>query len=159
MTTDHTVSERQATRQLDAEIAKLREDLALLVAELDRRRHDLLDVRTQVRRHARPVILTGVTLLGAASALVWLAVTRNRQQQSARARAGRLRDAVARMIDRPERVAAAPTVPARIFTAVATAALTTTAKRILDRGIQGLLDGRPRPVRGGRRDEFHHTPR
>ncbi len=43
-------SPRETTRQLDGEIAALREELAGLVAELDRRRHELLDLREAFSR-------------------------------------------------------------------------------------------------------------
>ena len=52
-------------RELDAEAAQLRDELTELVAELDRRRHDLLDVKRQVRRHPWSVGLTGLALSAA----------------------------------------------------------------------------------------------
>lgn len=41
------LSSRENTRQLDGEIAMLRGELGGLVAELDRRRHELFNVRLQ----------------------------------------------------------------------------------------------------------------
>jgi hypothetical protein len=52
------------------------------------------------------------------------------------------------MIDRPERVAAEPGVPARILTAAANAAVATVIKRILERGLQRALHrNEERPAR------------
>jgi hypothetical protein len=45
-------SPREEARRLEDEIAKLREELGALVAELDQRRHELTNVKLQVRRHA-----------------------------------------------------------------------------------------------------------
>ena len=51
------MSPRENTRQLEGEIAVLRDELTGLVAELDRRRHELTDFKLQARRH-----VLGVTL-------------------------------------------------------------------------------------------------
>jgi len=42
------ISPQETVRQLNGEIAMLREDLARLVAELDRRRHEAIYVKLQV---------------------------------------------------------------------------------------------------------------
>jgi hypothetical protein len=130
------VSLQESTRQLDGEIAALREELAGLVAELDRRRHELLDVKLQARRHAFGMAVTSVALLATASGFVWLGAWNSRRRRTTLSRVGRLREAISRVIDRPERVAAEPGVPARIFTAAANAAVATVIKRILERGLQ-----------------------
>ena len=49
---DPGISPRENSRQLEGEIAVLRDELAVLVAELDRRRHELTDFKLQARRHA-----------------------------------------------------------------------------------------------------------
>jgi hypothetical protein len=130
------VSLQESTRQLDGEIAALREELAGLVAELDRRRHELLDVKLQARRHAFGMAVTSVALLATASGFVWLGAWNSRRRRTTLSRVGRLREAISRVIDRPERVAAEPGVPARILTAAANAAVATVIKRILERGLQ-----------------------
>ena len=55
-----------SARELDAEVAQLRDELTELIAELDRRRHELLDVKGQVRRHPWSVGLTGLAMSAAA---------------------------------------------------------------------------------------------
>ncbi len=140
------VSPQESTRQLDGEIAALREELAGLVAELDRRRHELLDVKLQFQRHALRMALTSVALLATASGFVWLGAWHSRRRRTTLSRLGRLREAVSRMIARPERVAAEPGIPARILTAAANAAVATAIKKGLERGLQRTLhrnEGRP----------------
>ena len=133
------VSPQESTRQLDGEIAALREELAGLVAELDRRRHDLLDIKLQARRHALGMALTSVAVLATASGFVWLGTWHSRRRRTTLSRVGRLREAISRMIDRPERVAAEPGVPARILTATASAVVATAIKKVLERGIQRAI--------------------
>jgi len=74
------VSTDEAVRYLGVEIAELREELGGLVAELDRRRHELLDVRLQFRRHAVAATVTAITLFGAVAGLVWLGIWRFRRR-------------------------------------------------------------------------------
>ena len=73
------LSPDEAVRHLGAEIAELREEIGGLVAELDRRRHELLDVRLQFRRHVVATTITALSLLGAVAGLVWLGIWRSRK--------------------------------------------------------------------------------
>ena len=132
----------KTTRELCGEIAELREDLDVLVGELDRRRHEAVDVKLQVRRHAMGVALTGIAFVGTAAAFVWLGVWRHRRRQSLAARGSRLREAFGRMIDAPERVAAEPTVATRIATAAVNAAIAAVIKKILERAVVRALEHR-----------------
>src|SRR5262249_31421495 len=77
--------------------------------------------------------LTGVGLLASAAGFVWLGAWRARRRRTTMARIGRLREAVSRMVERPERVAAQPSVPVKILTAAATAAVATAMKQVLAR--------------------------
>ena len=78
------ISPQETVRQLNGAIAMLREDLARLVAELDRRRHEALDVKLQVKRHALGVVLTGAAVLAAPLGL-GLATRRARPHRGLRA--------------------------------------------------------------------------
>jgi hypothetical protein len=122
-----------------------------MVVEIDRRRHELTDVRLQVRRHAVGVTVTDVALIAAVAGAVWLGMERRARQQGLLGRMARLRQAVGHMIDRPERVAAEPTVMGKILTAAGTAAVATLVKKGLDRAAQSVLDGR------GSRDATRET--
>jgi hypothetical protein len=87
-TNDHTTppappaSPDETVRHLGVEIAALREELGGLVAELDRRRHDLLDVRLQARRHALTASAVAVALIGAIWGLVRLGVRKARKREA-----------------------------------------------------------------------------
>jgi hypothetical protein len=133
------ISPRENSRQLEGEIAVLRDELTGLVAELDRRRHELTDFKLQARRHVLGVTLTGASLLASAAGFVWLSVWRSRRRSQATARMGRLREAVSRMVDRPDRAAAEPGIPARILTAAANAAVATAIKKVLERSLQRVV--------------------
>jgi hypothetical protein len=135
-------SPRETVRQLEGQITMVRDELGELVAELDRRRHEALDVKLQVRRHAPEITLTSVALIGAAAGLVWLNVWRGRRRQRLSARAGRLQQAMSRMIERPERVAAEPTVAMKIFAAAASTAAPTLIRKVLERVVQQAMDRR-----------------
>jgi hypothetical protein len=135
-------SPREAARRLDGEIGELREELSGLIGELDRRRHELLDVKLQVRRHALGVTLSAVALITAASGLVWFGMWRAQRRARLLSRAGRLREAVSRMVDRPERVAAEPTLPGKILGAAAAAAAATLVKKGLERAVHMTLERR-----------------
>jgi hypothetical protein len=145
------------SRALGGEVAVVREELDVLLAELDRRGHELLDVRLQVRRHAVGTALALLALTGAAAGAVWLSTWRHRRQRSPSARAERLREALARMTEHPDRVAAAPTMAGRILTAAASAAVASLVRRGLEQGVPRLLarrrDGGSAPEPGGREQD------
>jgi hypothetical protein len=135
-------SPRETVRQLAGQITKLRDDLGGLVTELDRRRHEALDVKLQIRRNAREITFTSVALIGVAAGSVWLNIWRHRRRKRVSARVGRLQQAMSRMIERPERVAAEPTVTMKIITAAANAAAATLIKKVLERVVQQVMDRR-----------------
>ena len=143
-------SPRESSRQLEGEIALLREELGGLVAELDRRRHELMDIRLQARRHALGAALTGVGLLASAAGFVWLGAWRARRRRTAMARLGRLREADSRMVERPERVATERGIPAKILTTAASAAAAAAIKKALERGLQYALGSRANSTPAGR---------
>jgi hypothetical protein len=133
-------SPRETVRLLDGEITMLRNELGELVAELDRRRHAVLDVKGHLRRHGGEIALTGVALVGAAAGFAWLEVWRRRRRQRLGARVGRLQHAVSRMIDRPERVAAEPTMTTKVLTTAANAAAAAVIKKILETVVHQVME-------------------
>jgi hypothetical protein len=122
---------------LQKDIEQIRGNLGGMVSELDRRRHDLFDVRKQLSRHAIPLALTGLALLGVAVGGVALAARRRRQREAFGARLVRLRRAFARMIDKPERVASAPSPERKIASAGAASIVSVLAKRLAERAANG----------------------
>jgi hypothetical protein len=127
-------------QQIEAEIAALRDELGALVGELDRRRHELLDVRLQLRRHAWHVAVAGVGLSAAIAGLIWLGAGRARRRRGLLAKASRLREGVARMVERPERVAAEQTVAGKLLTTAATAAVATAATKAVERAVLAAVN-------------------
>ncbi len=129
-------SPREAVRQLAGEIATLREELAGLVAELDRRRHETLDVKLQVKRHGVEMALAAAALVAAAAGLVWLGAWRSRRREDLLSRGTKRPRAWSRIIDKPDRVAAEPSVAAKILAATSSAAAAALVKKVLDRGLE-----------------------
>jgi hypothetical protein len=126
-------SPRGDVGRVSGEIDTLRNELGGLVAELDRRRHEALDLGLQVRRH--PVVVAAVAtalalILGGSVALI---VHTRREHRRPTVRARETRRALARLFDHPDRVAAEPSVANKVATAVAVAVATALVKRLLDR--------------------------
>jgi hypothetical protein len=136
---------REATRQLEGDISALRDELGTLVAELDHRRHELVDVKLQLKRHAGSAALFGLALVLTAGGFVWLGIWRSRLRERPLSKAYRLREAVSRMVDRPDRVATEPTVLARIVAGAATAAAATLVKKGIEQLARVVLDAPPAP--------------
>jgi hypothetical protein len=131
--------------QIEGEISEIRGRLDQSLAELDRRRHEATDVKLQIRRHPGAVAVAGgvvLLLLGGVAYAIWAAHQRERPVSKAR----RLKLAVGRMIDQPQKVAKAElTVPEKILAAAGTAAATILTKKLIERAMNGV--GQRRPAR------------
>ncbi len=68
------------------EIEEIRDDLGTYISELDRRRHEALDFRLQLRRHRDLVLSVGVGLAAIAGALVAWRMRKPREPLSLAAR-------------------------------------------------------------------------
>lgn len=117
--------------RVSGEIDSLRGELGALVAELDRRRHEALDLRLQVRRHPVAAALVAVALAAAVGGLVAFAVRDRRRRRRPSVRARETRRAIARLLSEPERVAAEPSAASRALGVAATAAATALARQLL----------------------------
>jgi hypothetical protein len=126
--------------ELGSEVAGVREELDTLVAELDRRRHEVFDVRLQLRRHAVGAGLTAFALVATAAGSVWLTHLRRRRRARPTAKTGRFYHALSRMTEHPARVATEPTIPAKIATAAASAAVAALVKKVLERGLVKVIE-------------------
>ncbi len=123
----------EQVRHVSSEIDALRGDIGNLVGELDRRRHELFDLKLQARRHP---VAVAVAVAGAALALggiLALVVRGRRERQRPVNRARELRRAMARLIDRPEDVGAKPHIAEKILAAAGVAAGTALAKGFVSR--------------------------
>jgi hypothetical protein len=107
-------------RVLEKDIEHLRTRLDRSLAELDRRRHELTDLRLQVRKHPRVVAGAAglvVLLLGGVAFAVWR-----------------------RAVDKPEKVATGePPVWEKILAAVGTTLAVSLTKKLLDRAWNGSI--------------------
>ena len=99
---------------IERAIAVKRSHADRVARELDRRRHHLTDWRWQVSHHGRGIAIAAGVLALMAGAAIATRVARARARRRPAARFARLRRAVARMIDRPEAVAATPSMAQRI---------------------------------------------
>ena len=129
---------------LQREVESIRSGLDGMVGELDRRRHALFDVRSQLRRHGVPLVALGAALLAIAAGGIALGVAHRRRRARLGPRLARLHRALRRMADQPGRVANSPTVGRRILGAGGAAAASVLAKKLAS---NLLREGRARAAR------------
>jgi hypothetical protein len=127
------VVEAKPPREIEREIEHLRTRLDRSLAELDRRRHELTDVKLQMRKHPQVFIGAGAAvalLLGGIGFAVW----RSRKREELPNKARRIRIAFGRASDEPEKVARGE-APAweKILAAVGTTIAVSVTKKLLER--------------------------
>jgi hypothetical protein len=123
----------QPAEAIERAIASKRSHADLVVRELGRRRHHLTDWRWLLTHHAPAIAIgVGVLALGVGAAIA-TSVARSRARRRPTARLSRLRRAVARMVDQPERVASTPTATQRILVAALGPLAATSAKLLMKR--------------------------
>lgn len=121
---------------IEREISGIRDEIGTLVGELDRRRRDLFDLRSQVRRHPVAASMAGLAVAAVLGGSVALLVHNTRRKHRASYRAKQLRIAFGRMMDHPERVARGEPPPGeKILAAVGTALATLLVKQALARAV------------------------
>jgi hypothetical protein len=139
------MSNGDGMHEIEGEISDIRGRLDQSLAELDRRRHEATDVKLQIQRHPAVVAAAGgvvLLLLGGVAYAIWAAHRRDQPVNKAR----RLRLAVSRMIDQPQKVAKPePTVPEKILAAAGTAAATILTKKLIERAMNSV--GQRQPAR------------
>jgi hypothetical protein len=89
-------------RDLENEIDEIRTDLDGLVGELDRRRHDALDWRLQVRRHQRGLAIALVAGVGSIALAVLMLRSARRRREAPMNRAVALLHALQLVAREPE---------------------------------------------------------
>jgi hypothetical protein len=135
-------------RRVAGEIEVLRGDIGSLVSELDRRRHELFDLRLQAKRHPVVVMAAAATAALVVGGLLAVAVRARRDRHRPSVRAREVRDALARLLDHPDRVAAETSVLDKVLAAAGVAAGTTLARRLVNRMVAPtVVAAERRPVR------------
>ena len=137
-------SDDKRPEELQREIETIRENIGGLVSEIDHRRHDLFNVGSKLRKHGMSLAIGGVALISVAAGGLLLARHRARVRQSLPARAARIKAALVRVVDHPERQAPPPqSIGLKILAAAGTAAASILVRRLLQR----LLDDPRSPAR------------
>ncbi len=137
-------SNDKRSEELQQEIETIRDNIGGLVSELDHRRHDFFDVGAQLRRHGVSLAVGGVVLVGLATGSLLRARHRARARQSLPGRAGRIGQALTRMVNHPEHQSPPPqSVGLKILAAAGAAAASFLVRRLLQR----LVEERRSPVR------------
>ena len=130
-------------REIETEIDHLRTRLDTSLAELDRRRHELTDVKLQLRRHPRVVLGAGAAvalLLAGVAFALW----RAHEREKPLAKAHRFRLALGRAVAKPERAAKSESgVGQKILASVGTTIAAALAKKAIDYAWSAM----PRPER------------
>ena len=120
-------------REIEREIEHLRSRLDRSLAELDRRRHELTDLRLQMKKHPWVFVSAGGVILLAAAGVAF-AVWRSKKREELPQKARRIQIAFGRAVDKPEKVARgdAP-VWEKVLAAVGTTLAVSLTKKLLDR--------------------------
>jgi len=119
--------------ELQQEVIAARAGLDRLVGELNRRRHAMLDVRGQFRRHPLPLILGGLAVAAAIGGTITLFVAHRRRRNAWPRRVQRLRRSVAAALRHPDRNHDEPSARHKIGVAGGTAAASVLAKAAASR--------------------------
>jgi hypothetical protein len=128
----------------EGDVERSRTRLEGLVTELDRRRHELTNVRLQLHKHRWLFLAVAGGLAAAATGATLLSVRAHRRHASWRGRLGRLREVVARVLADPGRIERAnPPVVKKVVAAVAAAAASKIARGLAEKAIRRVL-ARPR---------------
>jgi hypothetical protein len=126
-------AEPKAPREIEREIEYQRTRLDRSLAELDRRRHELTDIRLQMRKHPAVFIGAGVAvalMLGG----VGFAIYRSRKREDLPQKVKRLRIAGRRALDQQAKlVRAQPPVWQKMAAAVGTTIAVSLAKKMVER--------------------------
>ena len=138
--------ERRPPEQLEREIETIRGNLAEVVKELDRRRHEFLDWRMQLKRHASALWIAAAGAGTIVAGMIILSIWRSQRRERPVVKAQRLRLALARMMDKPERVARPrPRIVRKFAAAAASAAAGLLAQKISQRVLSSPIASVPAP--------------
>jgi hypothetical protein len=128
----------QAPREIELEIEQLRTGLDRSLAELDRRRRELTDLKVQIRKHPGVFIGAGGVLLFVVGG-VGFAIWRSQRRAELPGRAKRFQLAVGRAVHRPRKLARGAALPwDKIVAAVGTTVAVSLTRKLLERALTAV---------------------
>ena len=131
-------------RVLETEIEHLRTRLDRSLSELDRRRHELLDYKLQLRRHPQVLLIAGGVMLLLFGGVAYSVYSSRRQSLAVR-RARKYKGAMRRAVDQPENVARPRSresgVAAKILASVGTTVAVALTRRLIERTVNAVPQG------------------
>ncbi len=130
--------------ELSETIAHRRETLGSILAELDRRRRDLFDVRKQLRQNAKPLLLVLGGIGCAVAVGIVLGARRRRYERRFTTRVSKATAALRRAMKDPDRVASPPPdLGKKVLIAVASGAASTLVTAVVKRWAETFIVKRP----------------
>jgi hypothetical protein len=137
------VETQPSADEVGERVERSRNRLDHLVSELDQRRHVVTDAKRVLSDHPLYAVAGGLAVVGLIGGAIVLVVQHQRERALLSSRVSRLRQALARMIDNPQRVApAGSTIPGKLLAAAGSAATTLLVKRMLENVVQPAADTR-----------------
>ena len=126
-------------RDIEGEIERLRTRLDRSLSELDRRRHDLMDYKLQMRKHPQVLLIAGGALLLLFGGVAYSVYNSSRHSRAAR-KARQYKGALRRIADRPGDIArrSEPGIAGKILASVGTTIAVAVAKKLIERNINAL---------------------
>jgi hypothetical protein len=144
----HDLRDVERPEILEQEVEEIRENMTGIVRELDRRRHQFLDLRGQLRKHAVPLALGALTLALLVGSAAGFSAWRRRERNRPLARARNLRRALSRMIAHPELVAQPrPSIARKALASAASAVAGSLAGSMTDRIVRTKHTAEPAAAR------------
>jgi hypothetical protein len=128
-------------RGLETEIEHLRTRLDRSLSELDRRRHELMDYKLQMRKHPQVLMIAGGVMLLLFGGVAY-SVYSSRRHSLAMRRARKYQGAMRRAVDHPEYVArprkGEASVGAKILASVGTTLAVALTKKLIERTVNSV---------------------
>lgn len=131
-------------RALETEIEHLRTRLDRSLSELDRRRHELMDYKLQMRKHPQALMIAGGVMLLLFGGVAY-SVYNSRRHSLALRRARKYKGAMRRAVDHPEYVArkTGPGVGEKILASVGTTVAIALTKKLIERTVNAVPERQP----------------
>jgi hypothetical protein len=133
-------NEETSTEELTLQANATRSRLLRTVEQLDRKRHDVLDVKKQIKEHVAPVAVTGGLIVVGLGAFVGLAIFR--ALHAAERRRAERKKMIFRLWNHPERAARKQPTSflGQLFRSVALGVLSAVIMLPARRALAGILD-------------------